>query len=321
MSVTAADWQQFTPIIILGLFLLGLIFGSFLNVCIYRMPQGLSVAKPRSACPQCKAPIRAYDNIPVLSWILLRGRCRDCKAPISPRYAIVELLTAVLFTASFLHFGFTLETAKACVLSFLLTGLILTDADCHLLPDGLTLPGLALGLGFSLLVPVDNFFSQMLPLSLWHGISPEVSWRLASLLDSFMGAALGAAFIYGAGFVYLKWKGIEGMGFGDVKLMAMIGGFLGMRMTILIIFLAAMSGAVFGLTIMLVVWRKRLRRRLQRGKEPAAIARQRAWRSASLLYRQYEIPFGSFLGSVALLMLFYGGTLVHWYMRLYGIDY
>jgi leader peptidase (prepilin peptidase)/N-methyltransferase len=166
----------------------------------------------------------------------------------------------------------------------------------------------------------------MLPLSLWHGtmrhgMSFEVSWRLASLLDSFMGAALGAAFIYGAGFVYLKWKGVEGMGFGDVKLMAMIGSFLGMRMTILIIFLAAMSGAVFGLSIMLVVWRKRLRRRLQRGKEPAAVARRRAWQSASLLYRQYEIPFGSFLGSVALLMLFYGDTLVRWYMRLYGIYY
>jgi len=321
LSVTATDWQQFTPIILPGLFLLGLIFGSFLNVCIYRMPQGLSVVAPRSACPQCKTPIRAYDNIPVLSWILLRGRCRDCKAPISPRYAVIELLTALLFTASFLRFGFTLEAAKACMLSFLLIGLVFTDADCHLLPDELTLSGLGIGLAFSLFVPVDSFFSQILPISIWRGVPSEFSWRLASLLDSLMGAALGAAFIYGAGFLYLKWKGIEGMGFGDVKLMAMIGGFFGMRLTIIVIFAAAMVGSIFGLTLILIVWRKRLRRRLQRGKEPASVARRRAWQSARLLYRQYEIPFGSFLGSVALLMLFYGDVIVRWYMRLYGVSY
>ena len=319
--MTATDWQQFTPIILPGLFLLGLIFGSFLNVCIYRMPQGLSVVAPRSACPQCKTPIRAYDNIPVLSWILLRGRCRDCKAPISPRYAVIELLTALLFTASFLRFGFTFEAAKACMLSFLLIGLVFTDADCHLLPDELTLSGLGIGLAFSLFVPVDSFFSQILPISIWRGVPSEFSWRLASLLDSLMGAALGAAFIYGAGFLYLKWKGIEGMGFGDVKLMAMIGGFFGMRLTIIVIFAAAMVGSIFGLTLILIVWRKRLRRRLQRGKEPASVARRRAWQSARLLYRQYEIPFGSFLGSVALLMLFYGDVIVRWYMRLYGVSY
>jgi leader peptidase (prepilin peptidase)/N-methyltransferase len=319
--LSAADWQLFTPILIPGIFLLGLIFGSFLNVCIYRLPQDLSVVSPRSACPQCKSAIRAYDNIPVVSWIILRGRCRDCKAPISPRYAMVELLTAILFTGSFLRFGFTLESIKACTLAFLLTGLVFTDLDCHLLPDELTLTGLALGLGFSAVVPMDNFFSQMLPPSMWHRIPSEFSWRPASLLDSVMGAALGSAFIYGAGFLYLKWKGIEGMGFGDVKLMAMIGSFLGMRITILVIFVAAMVGSFFGLTLILVVWRKRLRRRLQRGREPAPIARRRAWRSAALLYRQFEIPFGSFLGSVALLMLFYGDSIVRWYMKLYGVSY
>lgn len=285
------------------------------------MPQGLSVVAPRSACPHCKSPIRAYDNIPVLSWLVLRGRCRDCKTPISPRYALVELLIAILFTGSFLRFGFTLEAVKACTLVFLLTGLVFTDLDCHLLPDGLTLTGLGMGLAFSLLSPVDNFFSGMLPFSMWRGIPWHLSWRLASLLDSFMGAALGAAFIYGAGFLYLKWKGIEGMGFGDVKLMAMIGSFMGMRLTILVIFVAAMVGSIFGMTLILIVWRKRLRRRLQRSKEPAQVARKRAWRSASLLYRQFEIPFGSFLGGVALVMLFYGDTLIGWYMKLYGVAY
>ena len=319
--MSAIDWQAITPIILPALFLLGLIFGSFLNVCIYRMPQGLSVVAPRSACPQCKTPIRAYDNIPVISWIVLRGRCRDCKAPISPRYAVVELLTACLFLASFLHFGFTLQAVKACVLSFLLLGLVLTDADCHLLPDALTLPGFGIGLVFSLLVPVDDAFTSMIPASLWGAIPPEFSWRLASLLDALAGAALGAGFIYGAGFLYLKWKGIEGMGFGDVKLMGMIGSFLGMRLTLLVIFAAAVVGSIFGLAMIFVVWRKRLRRRLARSKEPASVARRRAWHSARLLYRQFEIPFGSFLGTAALVMFFYGDSIVRWYLRLSGIPY
>ena len=314
--MSAADWQPFLPIVLPGLFLLGLIFGSFLNVCIYRMPQDLSIVKPRSACPNCGSPIRAYDNIPVVSWILLRGRCRDCKVPISSRYAVVELLVAILFMGSFLRFGLALEAVKACVLGFLLIGLILTDADCHLLPDGLTLTGLLLGLVFSWFEPVDNFFTQMLRSPLLAG-----SWRVASLIDSLMGAAVGAAFIYGAGLLYLKWKGVEGMGFGDVKLMAMIGSFLGMRMTILIIFVAAVAGSLFGMALIVVVWRKRLRRRLQRGRESPNTARQRAWRSAKLLYRQFEIPFGSFLGSVALVMLFYGDDLLRWYMRLFGLSY
>lgn len=318
--MSAADWQPFIPIILPALFFLGLIFGSFLNVCIYRMPQDLSIVKPRSACPHCGAPIRAYDNIPVLSWIVLRGRCRDCKAPISPRYAMVELLVAILFMGSFLRFGLTLEAVKVCTLGFFLIGLIFTDADWHLLPDGLTLTGLALGLVFSWFVPVDSFFTQMIS-PLWRGSLFANSWHVASLLDSLMGAAVGAAFIYGAGFVYLKWKGVEGMGFGDVKLMAMIGSFLGMRMTILIIFVAAVAGSLFGMALIFIVWRKRLRRRLQRGHEPPGTARQRAWRSARLLYRQFEIPFGSFLGSVALLMLFYGDDLARWYMKLFGLSY
>jgi leader peptidase (prepilin peptidase)/N-methyltransferase len=315
--VTATDWQAITPIILPALFLLGLIFGSFLNVCIYRLPQGLSVVAPRSACPQCKTPIRAYDNIPVVSWIVLRGRCRSCKAPISPRYAVVELLTACLFLGSFLRFGFTLEAVRACVLSFLLLGLVLTDADCHLLPDELTLSGLGIGLAFSLLVPVDDFFTRMLPASLWRAFPAALSWRAASLLDALLGAAVGAAFLYGAGYVYLKWKGVEGMGFGDVKLMAMIGSFLGARLTLFVILVAAVLGSFFGLALIFRVWRKRLRRRRQRGKEPAHIASQRAWQSARLIYLRYEIPFGSFLGSAALVMLFYGDSLMRWYMSFY----
>ncbi|MEO5936448.1 MAG: prepilin peptidase, partial [Terriglobales bacterium] len=127
-------------------FIYGLAFGSFLNVCIYRLPRGLSVVRPASACPACGAKIKLYDNIPVLSWLLLRGKCRACRAPISPRYLIVELLTAFAFVLSFWLFGLSFLAIKMSVFSFLLIGLIFTDADLKLLPDALTIPGLALGL-------------------------------------------------------------------------------------------------------------------------------------------------------------------------------
>ena len=143
------------PFLASSIFVLGLAFGSFLNVCIYRLPLGLSVVTPRSACPGCKEPIAFYDNMPVVSWLLLRGRCRHCKTRISPRYLFVELLTGALFLAATL-IGLTLATLKYCTFGFLLLGLIFTDAETKLLPDKLTLPGLALGVLFSLLVPVQR---------------------------------------------------------------------------------------------------------------------------------------------------------------------
>src|SRR4051794_26009876 len=142
-------------------FLFGLVLGSFLNVCIYRMPRDLSVVSPRSACPSCGTPIAAYDNIPVLSWIILRGRCRNCGASISPRYAIVELITGVFFALSFLVGGPGPNALKLSAFSFLMIGLVFTDAETKLLPDLLTKPGIALGLFFSLFVwmggPVGRF--------------------------------------------------------------------------------------------------------------------------------------------------------------------
>ncbi len=139
-----------------AIFVLGLVFGSFLNVCIYRLPRDLSVVRPRSTCPGCQQLIRSYDNIPVFSWLILRGRCRNCKIQISPRYLFVEVLTGAIFLACYAHFGASLATLKYCALGFLLLGLIFTDAETQLLPDKMTLPGLALGLVFSLVVPVND---------------------------------------------------------------------------------------------------------------------------------------------------------------------
>jgi leader peptidase (prepilin peptidase)/N-methyltransferase len=302
------------PVLAALIFVMGLAFGSFLNVCVYRLPLGLSVVTPRSACPKCKQGIALYDNMPVLSWLVLRGRCRHCKAPISPRYLIVELLTGALFLACYWYFGWTLSILKYCTFSFLILGLIFTDAETKLLPDKLTLTGLALGLVFSFIVPVNDLASQFLPGAVNLPFSGDVSGRLLSFTDSLLGAILGAAFIYGAGAIYLRWRGAEGMGFGDVKLMAMVGAFLGAKPTVLTIFGASLLGSIAGLSTVVWVWLKR-RQRFMKAKRMAneMTPQQRAWKSAQVVYRGYQMPFGVFLGSMALFSCFAGDRLLRWY--------
>ncbi len=286
-------------------FAFGLIFGSFLNVCIYRMPRGLSVVRPRSACPNCGKPIAAYDNVPVLSWLWLRGRCRHCHTRITPRYMIVELLTGLLFLACFAEFGLQAETIKWCIFSFLLLGLIFTDAETHILPDLLTLTGLGLGLAWSLVITVPG------PLGFYfdRGAFPA---PLLSLADALIGAAVGAGFIYGTAAIYLRLRGIEGMGMGDVKLMAMVGAFLGTPLTLFVLVTASVLGGLYGGTVVFNIFRKRLSRyrRVPCRSHPAA----RAWQSASMSLRLYEMPFGVLLGSMALLALFAGQPILSWYL-------
>jgi leader peptidase (prepilin peptidase)/N-methyltransferase len=304
------------PALTVAIFMMGLAFGSFLNVCIYRLPLDLSVVHPRSACPACKHSIHFYDNVPVLSWLILGGRCRDCKAPISPRYMVVELLTGAIFLACYAHFGLTLATLKYCTFGFLLLGLIFTDAETQLLPDKLTLTGLGLGLFLSLLVPVNDFVSQLLPGVISLPLSSDISWHLLSLLDALLGAAAGASFIYGAGAIYLRARGVEGMGFGDVKLMAMVGAFLGLKLTIFTLFTASIAGSLFGLSTVAAVWIKRTRRRMTRQHESGGEARRRAWESARIALRHHQMPFGVFLGGMAMVALFFGNTFLHWYWGL-----
>jgi len=299
-------------VIAAAIFVFGLCFGSFLNVCIYRLPRDKSVVRPGSACPKCNTPIQFYDNIPVLSWLLLGRRCRQCHAPITARYAAVELLTAGVFVACYARFGLTLEALKYCVFAFLLLGLIFTDAETKLLPDEMTLSGLILGLVFSLFVPVNDLMSMLLPSMVHLPANPNVSWRLLSAADAGLGAIVGASFIYGAGKLYLGFRGVEGMGFGDVKLMAMVGAFLGLRLTVFTLFAASVLGSMFGVATVLAVWIKRTRRWRQR-RQSASAARRRAWQSAKLVYRRYELPFGVFLGAMAMLAFFFGNQLLGWY--------
>ena len=240
-------------------FLFGLILGSFLNVCIYRMPRELSVVSPRSACPSCGTPISALDNIPVLSWIILGGKCRNCKAPISPRYAIVELITGVFFALSFLLGGPGPNALKLSAFSFLMIGLIFTDAETKLLPDLLTKPGIVIGILFSLAVRLEGPADYFL-----RGIE---NWRVLSLMNALAGAALGSGFILGIALAYEALRGVEGMGRGDVKLMALVGAFLGVKLTLLVLLLGSLVGSCFGLLLIVIVWRKRMARR--RNRHPA----------------------------------------------------
>ncbi len=298
----------------LAIFALGLAFGSFLNVCVYRLPRGLSVIHPRSACPTCQQPIAFYDNIPVLSWLMLGGRCRRCNTSISPRYLAVEVLCGAMFLACYAQFGYTLAMVKYCAFGFLLLGLIFTDAETQLLPDWLTLPGIVLGLLFSAFVPVNDLISNLLPMFVSvpaHGIS-----RWLSLADSFTGAIVGASFIYGAGAIYLRARGVEGMGFGDVKLMAMVGAFLGTKLTIFTIFAGSVVGSMAGMAAVFAVWIKRTQRRVARNHESLAIARRRAWTSAQIMLRGFPIPFGVFLGTMAIVAFFFGNQFFRWYWRM-----
>jgi leader peptidase (prepilin peptidase) / N-methyltransferase len=276
------------------------------------MPREISVVSPRSACPGCGTPIAAYDNIPVLSWIILGGKCRNCKAPISPRYAVVELLTGALFVVSLLSQGLGWGAFKLCVLSFLLIGLIFTDAETKLLPDLLTKPGIALGLAFSLLVPLEG--------PARHFLAAVENERILSLLNSIAGMVLGAAFIWAVALLYEAVRGVEGMGRGDVKLMAMIGAFLGVKLTLVVLLLGSIIGSFFGLFLILWVWLKRmLRRRKSHPTEAAGASGRRAWKSAILIYRNFEIPFGVFLGAAALFSAYWGAALVQWYWNVSGL--
>lgn len=310
------------PFFAAAIFVYGLCLGSFLNVCIYRLPRGQSVVRPRSACPHCGGMIPLYHNLPVVSWLILRGKCRSCQQPISPRYLVIELLTGVLFLGCYVHFGLTLAALKCAVLGYLLLGLVFTDAETKLLPDAMTLPGIGLGILFSLVVPVNDLASRIMPGLVSPAMRGEISWRIWSLSDSLLGAAVGASFLYGAAAIYLRTRGVEGMGFGDVKLMALIGAFLGTKLTVLTIFAASLAGSLFGLSTIFAVWMKRLRRIQARSAAARAAAhisgteaRRRAWQSARLALRYYEMPFGVFLGGMALLSFLFGNRVLHWYWR------
>ncbi len=266
---TLAEFFELVPrawIASLGV-IFGLIIGSFLNAVIYRLPRGVGVSKPRSFCPKCESLIPWYRNIPVISWIMLGGRCGDCSERISIRYPLVELAVAVLFGAAAYRWGVSWSTLSSMIFGCAMLLLALVDYDFKLLPNVVTLPGTAIGFALSF-------------------VDPRVAW-----IDSAIGIVVGGGLLYLTAWLYLKLRGLQGMGMGDVKMIAMIGGFVGWQGALLTIFLGSLFGSVVGVGLMKI--------------------KGRDW--------DYALPFGTFLALAAVIVDWSGPQLIAWYWNFLGL--
>ncbi|MBI2957045.1 MAG: prepilin peptidase [Acidobacteria bacterium] len=266
-------------------FVFGLCLGSFLNVCIHRLPRGRSIVHPRSRCPRCFHSIAAYDNIPLLSYLLLGGRCRHCRGRISAVYPLVELLTGVVLLLAYRQFGLSAPGLKAALLALALIVLTFTDLHYRRLPDAVTFPGIAAGFAFALWVPVGDGTAALALGGLGLGLPAP---RALSVLDALLGALLGAGLLFLLGEIFSWLMRVEGLGLGDVKLMAMVGLFLGFKLTWLTLFLGSLVGVAVG---GLYIWLRKKKRR-------------------------YRLPFGTYLSLAALVALFWGEPLVAAYLSL-----
>ncbi|MGH9865568.1 MAG: prepilin peptidase [Candidatus Acidiferrales bacterium] len=307
----------------------GLIIGSFLNVCISRLPQGKSVVRPSSRCPRCGKSIRPYDNIPVLSYFFLAGKCRACKMRISPVYPAVELLTGLLFLGCYLLFGTTIECSKWAVFASLMIVLAFTDMQERTLPDVVNLFGFVLGIFFSLAAtPVHGPALKLSELLFAYPPSD----RVLSLLNALAGAALGSGILIFVPMFYFWLKGVylsfrrgsfrlkglpwqKGMGMGDVKMMAMVGAYLGIWMTILTILVGSLLGSILGFgliaALFLFGWKRNAAERASR------MGLGNANKLRFVLATRYQLPFGTYLSIAALLVVFFGTPVVTWYQSLF----
>ena len=253
---------EILPIVAAALF--GLCVGSFLNVVIYRLPLGQSIASPPSRCRNCGYSLRWFDNIPVLSWLFLRGRCRKCGTRVSWQYPLVELITAALFVTVVWFTPMGPLVASRLILICILIALFGIDLEHQILPNTITLPGIVIGLLFSLFVP-------------------------PGITDAVIGAVLGGGILYAIAAGYYLWRREEGMGMGDVKMLAMLGAFLGWKAVLVTLVFASFSGAFVGIAMMAV----------QRGG------------------MKYALPFGTFLALGAVAAMFVGDPLVAWYSQFF----
>jgi leader peptidase (prepilin peptidase) / N-methyltransferase len=254
----------------------GLVFGSFLNVCIYRLPRSLTPCRPvRSFCPACEAPIAWYDNVPVLSFLLLGRHCRDCGAPIPYRYPLVELNTALAFAVIVSRWGFALEALKWSLLASLLISLFWTDVESRFLPDELTLGGTIAGVSIAAFLPPVS----LIPGFLLGAIVQDAGSKVQSLIAAAGSALLLALPLLLIAWLYSRIRGRQGLGFGDVKLLLLVGVFFGVERGMRILLVACLGGLVIGLTYIRV-------RRLD---------------SSS-----YGLPLGSFIAASAFLALMGG---------------
>ncbi|HXG85662.1 MAG TPA: prepilin peptidase [Pyrinomonadaceae bacterium] len=292
MDFFAASFESITamPEIVgyVFVFVLGAMVGSFLNVVIHRVPFEESIVFPNSACPKCKNSIKPYDNIPVLSWLILGGKCRSCREKISPRYPAVELLTALVFLLVYWQIGFTAFLPVCLIFVASIVALVFIDAEHMILPNVITYPLLIFALFIRLVFPLffgAAFFSDLDVFPL-NRLEDYPVW-LVSLIGAVLGGLVGGGSLWLVGEIWKRLRGVDAMGLGDVKMMFGVGALLGWRLTILSIFLAAFSGSVIGVFV---------------------IARQK---NKDL---QTQIPFGIFLGIGSILSLLFGEHLIKWYI-------
>ena len=278
-----------SPLTLLLVFVFGACIGSFLNVCIARWPHDLSVVSPRSRCPRCERPIRSYENIPILSWLLLRARCRGCGLPISAVYPMVELLVGLLWVAAFMWMGFSFGALRLAVFATVMFGIAVTDAKHYVIPDGFTVFGVVF-------VIVTSFVGA------WFGDARY----FAGPYDALIGACAGAGAIAIAGWLGEVALKKEAMGFGDVTLMAVVGAAVGPGRALLTVFVGALIGAVVFLMIVLpVAW-------LRRGR---AVGEQLALPMHEPAFELPLVPFGVFLAPAAVLTLLWGYPMVARYLE------
>ena len=253
-------------ILSLIVFIVGAAIGSFLNVCIYRIPRSKSIVRPGSHCPSCDKAIPFYDNVPLISYLILRGRCRQCRATISPRYFMVELLTALLFVAAYLTFGLTFELLVNVAFVSLLIIISFIDLDFRVIPDTLSIGGVVLGMALSFFRP---FYSYK---------------------DALFGILVGGGILFSIAIGYQFFAKREGMGGGDIKLLAMIGAFCGIKGVIFTLVFGSLAGTVVGIPLMLI-----------KGEGT-----------------KYALPFGPFLSLGALAYVLFGDSLIYGYIHLIG---
>ncbi|HEX8853453.1 MAG TPA: prepilin peptidase [Pyrinomonadaceae bacterium] len=269
-------------LVLLSVCATGAIIGSFLNVVIHRIPREESIVFPSSRCPSCGAGIKPYDNLPVLSWLVLGGRCRSCRTPISARYPAVEMLTAALFGLTFwLHSGLTLSLPFDLVFVAAIVALVFIDAEHMLLPNVITYPGFVFALVARALVP-NLYGVEFLTRGALEG------WPVwaVSLAGAVLGAIVGGGSLWLVGWLWERLRGVEAMGLGDVKMMLMVGAYLGWPLTALTIFFGVLAGSVVGVALM-----------LRRGERDM----------------QMLLPFGIFLGAGAIVSLLVGTRIADWY--------
>lgn len=271
------------------IFILGSAVGSFLNVVIHRVPIEKSIVFPNSACPKCNKPIKPYDNIPILSWLILKGKCRNCRNPVSPRYPAVELLTALLFTLVFWQIGFNAFLPVALMFTAAIVSLIFIDAENMILPDVITFPLLFFSILVRFSFPIffnSQYFSDISYFPL-NSLQEYPVW-VVSLVGAVLGGLVGGGSLWLVGELWKRLRGVDAMGFGDVKMMFAVGALLGWRLTLLSIFIGAFTGAIAGVFEII----------RQKDKD-----------------FQAQIPFGIFLGIGSIIAMLFGETVIKWYLE------